>query len=194
MAVTVGYATRPLAGQAVCGDACACWEGGQRIVLAVADGLGHGPAAACAAEAALACIGENLDGACEDIFARCDVALRETRGAALAIALIDPVGGRMSLGTVGNIRALLLREAGDLRFGGARGIVGAGYAGFVPETPVLAPGDVVALFSDGLDELAALRECFSDPAASAQAQAEAILARWARDNDDASVLVYRHPS
>jgi phosphoserine phosphatase RsbX len=193
MAVSLGLALRPLTGETVCGDRGAWWLAEQRIVLAVADGLGHGEAAAQAAEAALACIGDNLDCDCAELFARCNVRLQATRGAALAIAIVEPLSGRTTLGTVGNIRAMLLRDAADLRLGGARGIVGGGYKAFTPETLELAPGNVLALFSDGLDEFPALRECFADPAASAQTQAQAILERWARPTDDAAVLIYRHP-
>lgn len=192
MAVMIGYVTRPLAGEEVCGDRCDWWSVGGRIVVAVADGLGHGPEAAHAAEAALACIGQNLDLPCETMFATCDARLRETRGVALAVAIIEPASGLMTIATVGNIRAILLNDSRDLRLGGARGIVGAGFVNLAPETMALAPGNVLTLFSDGLEEFPPLREIFSEPALSAQDQAQAILNRWARVNDDASVLVYRH--
>ena len=192
MAVTIGYVTRPLAGEEVCGDRCNWWDTGQRVVLALADGLGHGPEAAHAAEAALSCIAENLERPCETMFALCNTRLRETRGVALAVAIIEPASGLMTIATVGNIRAILLNDSRDLRLGGARGIVGAGFVNLAPETKVLAPGNVLTLFSDGLDEFPRLREIFSEPAPSAQDQAQAILNRWGRANDDASVLVYRY--
>jgi len=188
----IGYATRPMVGESICGDRCGWWSSGERIVLAVADGLGHGPEAAYAAEAALACIADRLDGSCESFFADCDVQLRSTRGVALAVAIIELANGQLTIGTVGNIRALLLHDSRDLRLGGARGIVGAGFAKLAPETLVLAPGDVLTLFSDGLDEFPPLRAFFNESVSSASDQAQAILEREARSNDDAAVLVYRH--
>ncbi|EGW23326.1 SpoIIE family protein phosphatase [Methylobacter tundripaludum] len=192
MAVTIGYATRPLAGETVCGDSCGWWRSGERIVLAVADGLGHGPEAAYASEAALACIANNLSRTCEDLFADCDACLQDTRGVALAVAIIEPATGLMTVCTVGNIRVLLLCDSKDSRLDGGRGIVGAGYQNLVPETRVLAPGNVLAMFSDGLDQFPALREVFVEPGVSAKDQAQAILDHCAHNDDDASVLIYRH--
>lgn len=188
----VGQAMRPMPGELVCGDRCAWWLNAERLVLALADGLGHGEAAARAAEAALFCIGENLHARCEDIFALCDERLLDTRGAALVVGIVDLVSGRMTLGSVGNIRAILLRDSLDLRLGGVRGIVGGGYRKLVPEILQLAPGNVLALFSDGLDELIDLRPIIGAAGASAQAQAQAILDYCERGDDDACVLVYRH--
>lgn len=192
MALTVGYATRPLPGESVCGDCCGWWDAGERLVLAVADGLGHGQEAARAAEAALACVGDNLEQSCEDIFAACDARLQTTRGVALAVAIIEPASGRMTIGTVGNIRVLLLRESQELRLDGGRGIVGAGYKHLCPESMVLVPGDVLTMFSDGLDEFPELRGFFAEPGQFAQQQAQAILDQCAHNDDDASVLVYRY--
>lgn len=192
LARSVGYASLPLAGEVVCGDACTGWVGSNRLVLALADGLGHGEAAADAAQAALACLAEHLDSRCEDLFARCNERLRDTRGVALAVAIIEPEIHRLTIGTVGNIRALLLRDAAELRLDGARGIVGAGYTRLMPETLNLEPGNVLVLFSDGLVDFPALREVVQVADGCAKAQAQAILNRWAHGRDDAAVLVYRH--
>jgi len=181
-----------MAGEDVCGDACAWWRQGQRLVLAVADGLGHGEAAAHAAEAAMQCIGESLDCACEEIFARCDERLLNTRGVALAVVIVDLTSGWMRFGSVGNIRAMLLHDSRELRLGSARGIVGAGYKKLLVETLQLFPGDVLALFSDGLNELVDLRSLVSTAGISVQAQAQAMLDHCGRGDDDAGVLIYRY--
>jgi hypothetical protein len=192
MDLTIGSAARPLAGESVCGDRCGWWISGDRLVLAAADGLGHGKDAAHAADVAIACIENCLDDDCGDIFFKCDTQLRHTRGAALAVSIIEPANGKMTVGTVGNIRVLLLREARNCRLDGGRGIVGAGFRNFVPQTLNLAAGDILTMFSDGLDEFPALRETLSQPSTSMNQQAQAILDRWARDDDDASVLIYRY--
>lgn len=191
MAVTCGYATRPLAGEVVCGDCCGVWLSDARTVLAVADGLGHGEAAAQAAQAAISCIEENLARSCEEMFARCDERLIGTRGAALAVAIIEPASGRLTVATVGNIRVLLLCESRELRLDGGRGIVGAGYQNLMPETLALDDGNILAMFSDGLDEFPPIRGYCADRFASAQDQAEDILEHCAHGADDAAVLIYR---
>lgn len=192
MALKVACASRPLAGETDCGDVCAWWSQPERLVLALADGLGHGPQAAAAARAAMACIGANLDRSCEQIFALCDTQLHNTRGVALALVIIELATGQLTLGSVGNVRSLLLRSSQHRRFGGARGIVGGGYSSLMPETLILAPGDLLTLFSDGFDEHLPLEESFLLDLASEQALADTVLSRWARPTDDAGVLVYRH--
>ncbi len=192
MALIVDCATRPREGETVCGDVCGWWSLPDRFVLAVADGLGHGPEAAYAALAAMDCIEANLAVSCEEMFAECDKGLRNTRGAALAIAVVEPGLNRIIFGAVGNIRALLLRQPSDLRLGSVRGIVGAGYGRFVPEILTWLPGNVLVMFSDGIDEFFSIREYFCREDLNPQKKAQAVLDRWARRDDDAAVLIYQH--
>jgi serine phosphatase RsbU (regulator of sigma subunit) len=190
--VKVEQACRPRSGETVCGDCSRSWDSGSRLVIALADGLGHGREAALAADAALDCVGRHLHGDCAEVFDECDRALRGTRGAALAVAMIDLEAGLLTIGTVGNIRALLLTTPRHLRLDGARGIVGAGFNHLAPITRSLAPGDILVLFSDGLDEFLDPRELSDAERTAAGGSAQAILARWSRGQDDESVVVYRH--
>lgn len=190
--MTVGYLARPFPGESVCGDAGAVWHRPSRRVMALADGLGHGPAAHHAAMSAMQCIEDNVERSCADLFAACDERLLLTRGAALAIAIIDRTCNAVTLASIGNIRAILLTQQGDFRLGGGRGIVGAGYTWMPPDQMPLAAGDTLVMFSDGVDELAGVRACLNQHDATPQALAEDIVARWGQTSDDASVLVYRH--
>lgn len=192
MGLVLSCATRPRAGQSECGDRCGWWTTPVRIVMAVADGLGHGPEAALAADIAMACIGAGLERPFDVIFAACDSRLRDTRGVALVVAIVAIDTGQITVASVGNIRAVLLTSDKDYRFGGSRGIVGGGYARLTPEVRTLASGDVLALFSDGVDEFSALRETLEATPPLANDQASAVLTRWSRLDDDAAVLIYRH--
>ena len=194
MGLAISCSTRPCAGQSDCGDRCGWWATPTRIVMVVADGLGHGPEAAYAAEVAIACVGAGLQRPLEDIFAVCDSRLRSTRGVGLAVAVVAIDSGEMTIASVGNIRTVLLTPGKDYRFAGSRGIVGASYARLTPEVRTLADGDVLALFSDGVDEFSVLRETLNKTAILFQDQASAVLARWARSDDDAAVLIYHHES
>lgn len=178
-------------GETACGDACRFWLGPDRIVMTVADGLGHGPGAAEAAGAALRCVGALRQQPCAAIFAECDHRLLRTRGVALAVAIVEPRRQRLTLATVGNIRAVLLSEGRELHLGGAPGIVGAGFNGLAPERVDLVPGDLLLLYSDGLEEFLPLNELPLERL-SAHEIAETALARWARNTDDAGILVYMH--
>ena len=126
MAMNTGYAARPLKGETLCGDVGAWWQWPQRRVLALADGLGHGPAAHHAAQKAMQCIARHGQSSCFDLFSACNDSLIDTRGAVLAIALIDQTSNLLTLGSIGNIRAILLKPDGHVRLGAGRGIVGAG--------------------------------------------------------------------
>ena len=192
MALEISCSTRPYAGQSDCGDRCGWWTTPGRVVMAVADGLGHGANAAYAAEVAMASIGAGLERPFADIFAACDVRLRDTRGVALAVAVVALDSGQLTIASVGNIRTVLLTSVKDYRFGGSRGIVGGGYAQLTPIIRTLTGGDVLALFSDGVDEFAVLRETLTETAHIPKSQAAAVLTRWARLDDDAAVLIYRH--
>lgn len=187
--VTLGWALRPKVGELRCGDACAAWQDEERLTLVVADGLGHGEGAEDAAQAALRCIEGIRQHPCEMIFDICDDRLRNTRGVALALAQVDRQ--LLTLATVGNIRAVLWRQGRDFHLGGARGIVGAGFACLSPEHLMLAAGDVLMLYSDGFPELLPLGELLGS-AQEPVGLADAALKLWARPDDDASMLIYRH--
>lgn len=188
----VGFYARAMPSESLCGDACAVWATSDRLVIALVDGLGHGDGAAHAANVALSHIGARLDATCAEIFHACDQGMRHTRGAALALAIIEPVFNRLTLATVGNVRAVLLSGDKELHLGGARGIVGAGYDGLAPEVKTLQLGDTLLLYSDGLDEFLPLGELLR-PKQTPKCMAEQAVTRWAKENDDAAFLVYQHP-
>lgn len=188
---TLGRALRPVAGEVVCGDQVGCWSADGRLRLALADGLGHGREAHAAAVAVMAQVSGSLGMPLTDVFVRCDHALRSTRGVALAVAEIGPGACGILHAAVGNIRTLVIQGGRLRRLGGARGIVGAGFVGLHAEHLPIVPGDWLVMFSDGIRENAPIAEGLAGEDA-ADAVAERLLARWARDDDDAALLVYRH--
>lgn len=192
MALNIATATRAYPGETQCGDACSYWVVDNKAVFAVSDGLGHGSEAAQASIAAIQCIDAHLHESCTDIFTHCDRALRNTRGAALAIASLDLHTGQLTIGTVGNIRALLLRAEKDLRLGGARGIVGAGFGLLKPENIQLRSGDILTLFTDGFDEFPPIRQYIDGPLVHPEHVLEQVIAELSRPNDDAGILLYQH--
>ncbi|MFG1886750.1 SpoIIE family protein phosphatase [Micromonospora sp. NPDC049051] len=111
----VGALTRPLAGESVSGDGYA-WRivDGRRQVL-VCDGLGHGPLASAATDAALDAFRKAPAGAPSAVVAHLHRSMSHTRGAALAVAEPDPSAGVLRYSGLGNISAAVIDADGKRR-------------------------------------------------------------------------------
>lgn len=190
----ISCATFPMKGETACGDRCGYWETPDRLIVAVADGLGHGPEAAVAAETAMVCIGSALDMSLEQLFRYCDQCLQATRGVALSVVVIEKKSGLMTLASVGNIRTLLIEKEKekDRRFGATRGIVGGGYGRLNPDYFTIKTGDVLVLFSDGLNEFTDVRKAMLGTTNLTEQCAIPLLEKLANREDDAALLLYQY--
>jgi anti-sigma regulatory factor (Ser/Thr protein kinase) len=101
----VGVVCLPKRGEEVSGDAWACHMTPQRGVLLVADGLGHGPAAASASSEAVRVFQDQQHRSPQAIIEAAHAALKSTRGAALAIAEINFEQASVRFAGIGNIAA-----------------------------------------------------------------------------------------
>ena len=185
-------AARPITGERVSGDRHVTVSG-MRLVVAVIDGLGHGPEAAHAAGRAADVVEAYPDERPEVVLRQCHEALRRTRGAAITIASIDAGVDEMTWLGVGNVQATVLqrrqpgagREWVPLR----GGVVGYLLPSLRPRTVRLQRDDVLVLATDGV------RPVFGDwpgPGEAPQEMADRILADQSRGTDDALVLVARY--
>lgn len=109
--VAVGAICKPMPGETRSGDGWSCELLADRCILALVDGLGHGPGAAAAAELAIASVRQHRTKAPAAIVQYAHDALRATRGAALAVAEIDWPRQALRYCGVGNISATII--AGD---------------------------------------------------------------------------------
>ena len=185
-------AASPIAGEHVSGDRHVAVSS-TRLVLAVIDGLGHGPEAAHAAGRAAEIVETHPDERPDALLRRCHDALRSTRGAAMTVASIDPVVGEMTWLGVGNVQATVLqRRTRDARREWVPlrgGVVGYLLPSLRPGTVRLQRDDVLVLATDGV------RPVFGEwpaPAEAPQEVADRILADQSRGTDDALVLVARY--
>ncbi len=172
------------------GDAWAV-AGDGRLGALLVDGLGHGPEAALAAQAAVSAFGEGAAADVEGFLHRAHEAMRTTRGGVLAVAVLDPVAGEVRYAGVGNIAARLLVGGRSSALGGRAGTLGTQLA--APHVHVQpcpwAPGATLIMASDGLrsawDPSPYPGLLAHDPAVVA-----ATLQRdFGRPGDDATVLV-----
>lgn len=122
---SVGVVCLPMAGEDVCGDAWSMVEAAGSLLVLVADGLGHGPEAARASEAAVAAVHANVDQAPAELMWRVDEALHHTRGAAVGIGRIDLHTRDLNYAGVGNISASIHQAEGRRHMVSHNGIVGS---------------------------------------------------------------------
>jgi hypothetical protein len=157
--------------------------------IALIDGLGHGPAAADAADAARAALDARPDLDPSDAVAACHVALAGSRGAALAVARIDCLAGQLTYAGVGNIEARLCVAGHWQRPISYRGIVGATLPRLRAFTFALSAPWLLVMHTDGLRGRFEIDAPTTLRAAALQPLAESLLRDWARPTDDASIVL-----
>ncbi len=109
----IGAVNVAVAGEQECGDTWAVRQREGRTLLLVADGLGHGPQAAEAALAAVRVFRDRAELGPADTIRAAHDALRSTRGAAIAVAEVDPPRGEVRFAGLGNISGgVFPRDAG----------------------------------------------------------------------------------
>jgi anti-sigma regulatory factor (Ser/Thr protein kinase) len=176
-----------------CGDGWAVVEEPGALTVVVVDGLGHGVPASIATDAAISALADNpadVDG----YLARANAAMRQTRGAGLALCRLEPGRDELRCLSVGNISARLLHSGGQkglVSFNGTVGMYEAPPAVKTMQYPWLA-GATLVLWTDGLAsyiDVAAEADLLThDPAVAAAAMHR----DHGRGRDDATVVVVRN--
>ncbi len=122
----VGAVNLPMRGETVSGDSwCQGERENGRTRLVVADGLGHGPAAAEASRCAVTAFAGQKNDSLPVVMQAMHNALRSTRGAAAAIAEIDPAQESLRYLGVGNIAGCILTSGKPTSLVSMNGMVGA---------------------------------------------------------------------
>ncbi|HVE83053.1 MAG TPA: SpoIIE family protein phosphatase [Myxococcales bacterium] len=184
-ALAWAVAGRPLPGETQSGDDALVLDRGHDVLLAVVDGLGHGPDAAAAARAACTALASS-PGDLVALFQACHRSEARQRGAALSAALVS-AGGEMWWAGIGNVEGLVARPSGHERLLMRGGVVGGSMPPLRPARLELKRGDTLVLATDGLSEDLAQSCDGRDP----EALARLLLQQHARATDDALVLVAR---
>nr|WP_255581579.1 ATP-binding SpoIIE family protein phosphatase [Cupriavidus sp. AU9028] len=189
----VGTICLPAPGEGVSGDGWGFSCAGQRLSVMMADGLGHGPGAAAAAQAAqdvfTAQFPADCPGGPQRMVERAHTALRATRGAALTAACLDAEAGTIRYAGAGNVLARVVSGVDDRVLQVQNGTVGVQIRTVNEQTAAWPAHALFILFSDGVQSRWQL-----DPVLlrAHPALVAAWLAwRYGRGKDDTTVLVVR---
>jgi negative regulator of sigma-B (phosphoserine phosphatase) len=192
--VAIGAASRPYPGETANGDAWVVHRHGHAWRVAVVDGLGHGPAAAAAARAALDALDRRPALRPVEALLACHDALGGTRGAAVSIAWIEP-GTQLAFAGVGNVEAQLWQAGRTRRPLVQRGIVGSAMPRLQEAVFQLGDSDwVLVLHSDGVSSRCDPGSLPAFEARALQELADGLLGRWGRSTDDATAVVAAPPA
>jgi serine/threonine protein phosphatase PrpC len=178
---------RPIHSERICGDVILVHHGTTTLV-ALADGLGHGPAAAEAAQAFCDYLGLHADDPMERLLRGASAAVTGTRGLAGAVLRFDEVAHQVEFAGVGNIEVTALSKS-PIRPVCSPGIIGRPLRVVKPYQFDLAPGDLLVMHSDGISSRMDLKP-HRDLAP--QALAEQLLKEFGKRHDDASCVVVRY--
>lgn len=185
--VEIAAAVRAMPGERACGDRAVYWRDEDVLLVAVIDGLGHGPGAARASAAACAYIDAHRDEPLARVVEGCDRALRQTRGAVMTLIRVDPSRAILQHVAIGNVETRY-RGNGDVCALTVPGVVGTRLRKVRERSFSVAPGDLFVVYTDGISsqfDLAALAHL------PAQELADQLLRTHAKDHDDAGCAVIR---
>ncbi|GAA4335104.1 anti-sigma regulatory factor [Variovorax defluvii] len=188
-AYAFGAVCVPVAGETACGDGWLLALDGERAAALLADGLGHGPEAAKAAQAAVQCFAKRPFGAARETLPPVHEALRTTRGAAVFALWIDPA--QVAYAGAGNVIGRLVSGTFDKTMLTAHGTMGVQARRFEAQHMPLPPHATAIVHSDGVVSrwnaggLAPLLQ--RDPALLAAR----IYADFSRGRDDVCILALR---
>lgn len=177
-------------GEVASGDAWDIRVDAGRATVIVADGLGHGPVAAEAADAALRAFA-SFGGSPAAVLERAHPLMRGTRGAAVTIATVDADAGTITYAGAGNIAGRVLSGIEDRALMSQHGTLGVQIRKLQDVTTPWPDHALVVMHSDGLvtrwnlkDE-GGLLQC--DPAVVAGW----LLRDYTRGHDDVTVVVVK---
>lgn len=190
----VAIVGRPYPGEAVSGDDGIAVRTETGLVVAVADGLGHGLPAHEASGRAMAIVLERPDESIPALVGGIHEGLSGTRGCALALARFERASRRLHGACVGDVSMHLYERRQASYFASTAQTLGdtrRPLRRLLDEERSIEPGAVLVLFSDGLTTHATLKDELDVLRRTPLSIAHHLLAEFARDNDDALVLVAR---
>lgn len=187
--VEMGVICLPVTGETACGDAWAARVLADRGLFMVADGLGHGSFAAEASGEAVKVFEAHAAEGPADLLEKADVALRGTRGAAVAFAELLWGRGVVRFAGVGNICGRILAGGSARHLVSQNGTAGLEALRIREYTYPWPPDGVLILHSDGIAIHWNLDEYPGLPGKHPALLAGVLYRDYNRSRDDSTVVV-----
>lgn len=197
-----GVASHPLPGENQIGDTYLIEPFSNGVLIAAADGLGHGEEAEKAANVCANILKMYAGQPVENIVRFCHKALLKTRGVVLSLASFSSLDNTMTWLGVGNVEGVMIRLESQNKRTSAQevkitreslllrsGVVGYQLPSLRPATIQLKQNDTLIFATDGIHNT--FTEGLAIMNQSPQNVAEQILAKHFKGTDDALVLVAR---
>lgn len=178
-----------LHGETLSGDGWSISEDGRKFCMA--DGLGHGMLAADAARVAVEIFNKHADAPPALMLERMHAAMRSTRGAAAAVAQINPEAGTLEFAGIGNISCILVSNGRTQNLVSHNGTLGHQLRRVQQFSYPYNRRDLLIMHSDGLTtqpKLGIPAALLSEPP---NVIAPFLFSEQVRGRDDASILVTR---
>jgi anti-sigma regulatory factor (Ser/Thr protein kinase) len=185
---------RPITGESESGDGALITDDGQFRRVMLADGLGHGPLAARAAQQAIRACGD-LPAATAPgtVLEQIHRALSGTRGAAAAVVRVELGTGAVRFAGAGNISSFLVAAERRTALLSDPGILGHQIRTVREVDAQASPGGALVMHSDGLSEKWTMDSYPNVLAYPAVLLAASLLRDAGTRRDDASVVVSHLP-
>ncbi len=189
---TVGSRMTPIRGESVSGDSWSYLRFEQTMAVTVVDGLGHGPKAPEAPQAAIEAFHRSARQAGPtQVIQMAHQALLSTRGAVMVVARIDGQAQTLRFAGLGNISAVVHTQGVAARLGSTDGTVGYGVRAARESSVAWTSNSILILNTDGLSSRWNLAKHPGLLACHPVLIAAVLHRDFARNTDDATVVVIR---
>ncbi|PYZ95467.1 phosphoserine phosphatase [Alteribacter lacisalsi] len=171
------------------GDAYYISSDDDYVICAVADGLGSGEEAMEASSAVIRCIEEHEDESVEELMARCNNVLLNTRGAVLTIIKLDIPSKEIVYSNIGNIGCIFYPPSGKLvRPIPSRGYMSGRRQKFKSQRIQYEKGTTFILYSDGL-RFDPVFHAFMNGMPSTEKAMQQVIDSMTDQSDDTTILI-----
>ncbi|GAB3954889.1 serine/threonine protein kinase [Spirosoma harenae] len=179
-------------GEAVCGDGCYVKLAGSQIKLFLGDGLGHGPEAHQAVQAAINAFRYCPDQQPADIIRHIHQSVKKTRGLVGSVVVYDNQNKQWNWCGVGNISTRISSAITNKNFLSYNGIIGMNLPATMNNHILpLERGQLLIMCSDGVQSRWDITRYTSIQRYDLSILAAAIYKDYSRHTDDTSVFVGR---